>query len=93
MKEEREAHLRWEQEFYAKCSELLNVKHKYYKPVPRRTRWNTRLIGNGRYPGFGVIRIFSKTNIYVMSHKGCQTYTNEEEVYAVLKGSRNTLLA
>ncbi|HYD87562.1 MAG TPA: hypothetical protein VEA80_08820 [Vitreimonas sp.] len=48
-----------EQGFYQACAELLGAEHDY-RPFPfrRRTRWNNRAAGNGRFPGFGVIRIF-----------------------------------
>lgn len=46
-------------EFYAKVAELLDTTtdgepFKYYK----RTRWNNRIPGQGRFPGRGIVRIF-----------------------------------
>lgn len=48
-----------ENRFYERCAELLGVPH-IYKPFPfrKRTRWNNRTAGNGRFEGFGLIRIF-----------------------------------
>lgn len=50
-----------EQRFYQACAELLGASHDY-RPYPysRRTRWNNRAAGNGRFPGFGVIRLFGE---------------------------------
>lgn len=46
-------------EFYAECAALLGAQHEgkafpYYK----RTRWNNRKAGRGRFPGFGLIRAY-----------------------------------
>jgi hypothetical protein len=48
-----------EQAFYAACADLLGAEHVYRRfPFRRKTRWNNRLAGNGRFPGFGLIRLF-----------------------------------
>ena len=48
-----------EQGFYRACAELLGVAHSYRPFAFRRpTRWNNRTPGNGRFPGFGLIRLF-----------------------------------
>jgi len=51
-----------EQGFYQACAERLGAE-THYRPFPysRRTRWNAREPGNGRYPGFGLIRLFGET--------------------------------
>jgi len=48
-----------EQGFYQACADLLGARHAY-RPFPydKRTRWNNRTAGNGRFPGFGLIRRF-----------------------------------
>lgn len=71
--------------FYIKCSEILGIEHEYNTPVPRRTRWNTRLIGNGRFPGFGLIRCMGNGAMITSRDMGSRTYDTYEEVYAVLK--------
>lgn len=45
--------------FYAECAALLNTTYDC-KPFPwyKRTRWNNRKPGSGRFPGFGLIRCF-----------------------------------
>jgi len=50
-----------EQGFYQACASLLGAHHDY-RPYPyrRRTRWNNRAAGNGRFPGFGIIRLFGE---------------------------------
>jgi hypothetical protein len=84
--EEREAHIRCEQDFLDQCAEILNINHEYIRPYLKRDRWNTRKLGNGRFPGFGVIRYHSSSCIMVMSHKGgTRMFNSEEEVYDFLK--------
>ncbi len=54
------------EDFYIKCGELLQ-SNTVYAPFPyyRRTRWNNRVAGSGRYVGNGVIRVFSENLIHV----------------------------
>lgn len=71
-------------EFYNKCSEILNIDHIFKEPVRRRTRWNTRNLGNGRFPGFGLIQCFG-SSVRVMSKKGTKIFYSYDEVYRYLK--------
>ena len=71
-------------EFYARCAEILNIEHEYREPVPRRNRWNTRRLGNGRYPGFGLIHCFGST-VRVMSKLGTRQFDSYEKVYEYLE--------
>jgi hypothetical protein len=77
------------QEFYARCSEILGVAHEYHDPVRRRTRWNARFLGNGRFPGVGLIQCYGAGGIRVMLRGRdtvwCKTY---EEVYDILEKMR-----
>ncbi|NBB17699.1 hypothetical protein GVN21_20250 [Caulobacter sp. SLTY] len=61
-REMRNEKLLVEQGFYQACAERLGAE-THYRPFPysRRTRWNAREPGNGRYPGFGLIRLFGET--------------------------------
>jgi len=50
-----------EQGFYQACAALLGAEHDYRAfPYRRPTRWNNRTPGNGRFPGFGLIRLFGE---------------------------------
>jgi hypothetical protein len=78
------------EEFYNKCAELLGVEYDC-QPFPwpnyKRTRWNNRAAGSGRYPGYGIIRKFG-SQIHValsnpISHHGI--YNSEEEVFIFLR--------
>lgn len=54
-----------EEGFYQTCAAMLGVSYQY-KPGPSRiTRWNNRNPGNGRFPGFGMIRMYGPTQIHV----------------------------
>jgi hypothetical protein len=70
-------------QFYAQCGEILGIEHKWNDPVPRRTRWNTRLIGNGRFPGFGLIRCYGY-QIMVTSKDGTKMFDTSDSVYKYL---------
>ena len=71
-------------EFYENCAEILNIQHDYHDPVPRRTRWNTRFLGNGRYPGFGLVQCFG-SSVRVVSKHGTKIFNTYEETYEYLK--------
>lgn len=46
-------------EFYNECAELLGATHEGKEfPYHKRTRWNNRSPGRGRFPGYGIIRVF-----------------------------------
>ncbi len=72
-------------EFYARCAEILNIEHEFREPVPRRNRWNTRRLGNGRFPGFGLIQCFG-SHVRVISKQGTRIFKTYEEVYQYLDG-------
>lgn len=46
------------EEFYRRCADLLGTRYDCTGlPDPRRTRWNNRSPGHGRFPGYGIIRL------------------------------------
>lgn len=64
--------------FYLECARLLKTDHlgqpfTHYK----RTRWNNRTPGQGRFPGRGIIRVFgSQVHIALTDppiHKICDS--------------------
>ena len=79
MKTKEEKH-----EFYDTVSSILNIDHDYHDPVRRRTRWNTRNLGNGRYPGFGLVQCFG-SSVRVMSKHGTKIFYSYEDTYKYLK--------
>ncbi len=85
--------------FYNRCAELLGTEHYYvnsepiqkinwrtgefYTPATRATRWGGRGAGNGRFPGFGMIRLFGDTvqiNLY-----------HPKKIYIVIEGREQAL--
>lgn len=70
--------------FYETCGQILNIDYTFIEPVPRRNRWNTRRLGNGRYPGFGLIQCFG-SKVRVMSKHGTKMFDQYDEVYDYLK--------
>jgi hypothetical protein len=58
-----------EQRFYMAVAEALECDYSYNKyPYERRTRWNNRMAGNGRYADHGIVRRFSSDRILVQLH-------------------------
>lgn len=49
-----------EEDFSRECAAILGADDLYRaRTFARRTRWNNRDPGNGRFPGFGTIRMFA----------------------------------
>lgn len=45
--------------FYDRCAEILGVPHDFAPfPFDKRSRWNNRKPGSGRFPGRGLVRAF-----------------------------------
>lgn len=58
-----------EHEFYQNVADLLDCENQYVpNPFRKRTRWNNRLPGNGRFEEHGLARFYSPSNIHVMLH-------------------------
>ena len=55
--------------FYRLCAHALGCEYDCNAfPYSRRTRWNNREPGSGRYEGHGIIRRYSSTHIQVSLH-------------------------
>lgn len=55
------------EEFYHRCAEILGQEYacqsfQHYK----RTRWNNRKPGSGRFPDHGVVRVFGENLIQML---------------------------
>lgn len=57
-----------DQAFYEGCARLLGTRYDC-KPFVghKRTRWNNRAPGGGRFPGFGLIRLFGD-HVHIALH-------------------------
>lgn len=56
------------EDFYKRVSEILDTNIEYktpYSGAKRPNRWNNRSPGNGRFEGYGIVRMFSLTFISV----------------------------
>ena len=78
------------EEFYVECAKLLDTTYDC-KPFPwthsKRTRWNNRQPGSGRYPGHGLIRCYGNL-VHVNLHtpvKFDKTFNSMEEALEELK--------
>jgi len=74
------------EEFYNNVSRILGIEHEYNEPVPRRTRWNNRNIGNGRFKGFGLVRCHGSGVIVISKKDGTKIFDTYDEVYEHLRG-------
>jgi hypothetical protein len=55
-----------EQRFYEAVAEILSTEYEYRRfPFSKKTRWNNRTPGNGRYIGHGIVRMFGLNCIQV----------------------------
>jgi hypothetical protein len=76
-----------EEGFYQRCAELLGVPYTY-RPFPyrRRTRWNNRSAGNGRFEGRGLIRLFGQTVHVALNApvRVTRSFKSHEETFAFL---------
>lgn len=88
IKEEHEIRIGRMKDFYTKCGEILGCGHDFHTPFRKKTRWNVRVLGNGRYPGYGVIRWFSPTMIHAMINRKVKTFVTEEDVYQFLEDEK-----
>jgi hypothetical protein len=51
--------------FYDTVAELLETQHPFKELKLYMSRWGDRTPGNGRFPGHGLVRVFSPTVIHV----------------------------
>jgi hypothetical protein len=78
------------EEFYDECSKILKIEHSF-KQYYKRTRWNKRNKGNGRFPGFGLIRCHGDNCFIVVSKHGTKTLNTKESVFSYLRGLNDVL--
>jgi hypothetical protein len=54
------------EDFYRACADVIGAAHQFTPwAYDRPDRWNNRDAGNGRFPGFGIIRLFSPNLVQV----------------------------
>jgi hypothetical protein len=84
-----------EEGFYREIAIILGCDAHNYRPYPysKRTRWNNREPGNGRYPGHGLIRRYSSTNISVSLHTPYVVgyFTSEQQALDAIKNALDIL--
>ena len=74
--------------FYRRCAAILGTD---YGCTPftghRRTRWNNRAPGSGRFPDHGLIRLFGNTVQIALRHPAtlCCTIEGRDEALDVLR--------
>lgn len=82
-------------EFYEAVGALIGVipEGKAF-PYRKRTRWNNRIAGRGRFLGAGIVRVFSDKCIHVQLHnpKLSGTFKSFNDVLERLTDGRSTKL-
>lgn len=78
-----------EEAFYRDCAAILGSVHNYRPWIGRPpNRWNNRHPGNGRFPGFGTIRMHAPDRIHVSLRSPVpitRTCTSPEDVFHLLR--------
>lgn len=82
--------LQREEQFYENVAAIFEQTH-HYKPfnLHSKKRWYNRSPGNGRYPGFGVVRYFGDNAIHIALQKPVSVNkicASQEEVLEFLNG-------
>lgn len=74
-------------EFFDNVAKILGTTHNYVEPFKRKTRWNARVDGNGRFPGFGTVRHFGAYIYIMLTHPTSVTrkFDTEEECLEFLE--------
>lgn len=70
--------------FYEQCAEVLGMEHEFRQPPGRRTRWNNRRLGNGRFPGFGLVRIHGSM-VMIIARSGSLTFASPDAAIEYLR--------
>lgn len=79
----------FEQAFYEECIAILGSAQEYRKfPYSKRTRWNNRTAGNGRFEGYGIVRMYSPSIIHISfrNPKINLVCKSAEEAFSILRG-------
>lgn len=84
-----------EEKFYQDVSDLLGIENtyeynRYTVGGTYRTRWNNRKPGNGRFEGYGLIRMFGPDTIHVALSRPIfiqKTFSSTEEVLEYLRNN------
>ena len=77
-----------EADFYHRCAEILKIEYSFQPYFLKKTRWNRRDPGNGRFIGYGLIRRYGGNNIHIMLTKPKMVnkmFNNEDQVFLYLK--------
>lgn len=75
-------------DFYRECAKILGTSYECEGfPYHYRTRWNNRAAGNGRFPGYGLIRLFGNQVQIALHHpvKLQQNVSTRTEAIRILK--------
>lgn len=78
------------EEFWMLCDSITGIEtQKPTKPF-RRSRWNNRQPGAGRYPDVGLIRYFSENLIHISTKTGNHVFNSPENALEFLQSKLMT---
>jgi hypothetical protein len=77
--------------FYSECANILGIVHEFSPKYPHLNRWNHRQLGNGRFPGRGVIRWYASNQIHLAFKAPLITkiFKSKEDCWEYLKTLTN----
>lgn len=77
-----------DEQFYQHLAGILQCEYDG-KPFAfhKRTRWNNRTAGQGRYLGFGIVRVFGDRVHVALTHPivVCKVFDSKDDVIALFK--------
>ncbi|WP_081162841.1 hypothetical protein [Ensifer aridi] len=83
--------------FYDECSRILGAPHVFRAPLRGKiNRWNNRAPGNGRFPGYGLIRMYGSHHIQITLRRPAELNIvchSKEEALTALRALRDSALS
>lgn len=77
-----------DEQFYAECAALLGTTHEGTAfPYRKRTRWNNRTPGRGRFTGRGTIRVFGDIVHVALNNPSLHFVGSKAQVLDLLSSS------
>jgi len=80
--------------FYREVANILQCADNYApRPYSKKTRWNNRHPGNGRYIGHGLVRMYSPTLIHIQltTPNVCGIFTTTDSALQAISVARQSV--
>lgn len=79
------------EDFYRAVAKLLHCEAHGYQPFPfrRRSRWNNRNPGSGRFPGHGLVRFYGPAHIHVHLNDVVGVFASIDAALAAIRAAQD----